>query len=170
MGSTRQNFTLKICYNNRGVLKQRMHSECLTKQHGSVLFRKTQPGGRFGLSPAVPIVPLPESWHVDTENSALQGDFNVTTTSTDPDVRQFIDDAMERYWGLVVPHRSSPPSFTGGLTALEITVSSNSLDLGPGTDESYQLIVPSKGTARLTANYCVRCGARHGDTEPVNTV
>ena len=138
-------------YNNRGVLKQRLHPECLTKQHGSVLYRKTRHRKTIGLSPVVPIVPLPESWHVDTGNSVLQGDFNVTTTSTDPDVRQFIDDAVERYWGLVVTHRSSPPSFTGGLTALEIAVSSNSLALGLGTDESYELIVPSEGTARLTA-------------------
>ena len=66
-------------------------------------------------------------------------------------MRQFIDDAVERYWGLVVTHRSSSPSFTGGLTTLEIAVSSSSLDLGLGTDESYQLIVLSEGTARLTA-------------------
>ena len=142
-------------FNGRGELKRNTRAVCIRDdlEEGAVLYSKTSMhvSSTFNGSPEISVVPLPADYNLNAGNSILATNFSVSFPQSPLDVKQFLEAAVERYYGLVLTHRSSKISATGDITGIEVTVKSQSLDLGLDTDESYQLSVPASGAAQLTA-------------------
>ena len=146
-------------FNTQGLLKMDVSVGCRSIDNSTQLFVR-RPADSAATQ--APITPQPKTFTMGQQQAVLSSQFVFAVKTESEDVRTFLSNAAARDFGMWMAHARKPANTTGTLTGVNLFVTSTSLDLDLGTDESYQLSIPASGAAEIHAPTVY--GALHGLT------